>query len=1594
MPISPERLAVLPLRILKQLTEQASQFDPKAEFRFVGGCVRDMLLGRKPKDVDVVTNTTPEVLTKMGLENVGKAFPVYLFADSEYGQIEVAVARSEEKTGLGHKGFESIPTGNFQDDVVRRDLNINAMAVDAEGRLHAPEAALEQIESKTFDNVSEKFAEDPLRVFRVARFAAQFGAEWKVSPKLNALMHQMQHELETLPADRVREEFRRALAGKAPINFFKVLMDGGCVEPWFPEIEQNWERLAEVLHYGAGRWDFDQFLVAIGSTMQTPDSLMNRLGISEGIKKAVHYVKANRPKLQSAKQQSKEEVVRLVQMGGRGVLSLEQLLDCALMGQNPESSDYLLACQDAMKQANMEGVKGREDASARLVSAISKIAMATKVKKLMVDAVNEAAEQIAAEPKQPVWKNPQFQKWFGNSVVKNKDGSPKRVMHGSTHEFDKFDMANGNEEGFYGKGFYFTDCQHDVSENYGGFGPDLTSRIEMKVDELLNDDEFMDELLSDEEIAPKITKDTGEVAQGWNDRKTPEGQFLQQLVEKKAKEMIAGQNEGTVYLTYLKMENPVIVTPKGGTYLGGDSGFTNPEDEDEWVDGDEDTAIYEAFYSAAREFDMWKPENIWNMVAEHISDGITAFQLETIIRNSGEITEAGGPGPVISYIYQTLGFDGIIQDASAQFTNMKLKPNTTHYIVWDPRRVKSAIGNIGTFDPENPVMTASITAAAEHDPNENPIERTVEDELENDGVISMDEHRISPRKPSAKKHKNPNMEDPHGDVPLQIDYDSMRNNETFEHNVNLMTQYPNFSDITEGTTHAKAEIIIDRMADNLIYLYKQWAEDMELSKIMNETKEWYVGGNRIIHRWAKRFKLEPWKVAGVIASLSPQQHWFQNLTQAERLLETVVEMRDGEWTAEMDQTATKRGWGKEEVEESAESKQSAKEPKEKKPKVTPRIGVARIKELIQEGLIRTLGDLIDSSVPGREFLVSIWIRAYAEAHIVNGMREVTPSGKFGQQYKERGRVVPLKWTNFGNISKAIRILEAENKHDMSEVFGLNHKVRSFYNNLIAPNSVEGDVTIDTHAVSAALLRPLGGNTTEVSHNFGTTPGKKKKTILQDGKKVKVDDPDSPIVPGTSNSSITGANGLYAIYAEAYRRASARIEQETGGKLLPRELQSITWEAVRCLFTPELKRNKKLIEAANAVWTAHSDNPKDGGIDAATAREQIASEVKKLDPTRFTPGGRLRTPSWGESHHDLYEGPGHSSYEGELHGPSGNRPGGNGRRTRDRNAGWSGGVVSGLLKKAVKVYYDWQDREGIHSALREEQTALWKELDGVRPKLRQIKSTLLAKNAALSLRSWSRNHHHGQTDMTLAAYMGNLLVGFVDYYLYQDRVGIQHVEIGNEVIDKMEQVGIQSKRLKALTDPRERVLKTLFLKLQEQYPGHDLFEAHHAESYPEVEFEDAPSSMAAEFQKLEDMRDKYREMMGILSQPGQDGNPLWNDANDLEYEIDCLRSDLMNYSPTKKVVKSSLLTTEPTQTVGWYGTQNAHYAKLVVQGGTVPPLRDTRRFDFAVQASYGAKRCFVFKMTGGAAVAGYVLPGDRISTTYTEADLARYGKRIL
>ena len=1443
----------LPLYMLGKLKQMAFMFDSQADFRFVGGCVRDMLLDRKPKDFDVVTNTTADTLEKMGLENVGKAFPVYLYQDPTYGQIEIAVARSEEKTGVGHKDFDIIPTGNFEGDMVRRDLNVNAMMVDADGKLYGPPEALQNIQEKTLQNVSEKFAEDALRVFRVARFSAQFGSEWKVSPQLIEMMHQMQPELQYLPADRIREETKRALVGKNPMRYFEVLREGGCLNPWFSEFEQDWDQLAESVNYGHQTgWDFDMQMVGIESLLPTPDSLNNRLGLSNQIKQAAQFVKKNRENIKQAKSLTKEAVVSIVQSGARGAFDFSQLLDCALYGANPESKAYLLKCSGAIKKTDMTGVTSRNEATERLVGAISKIGRAKKAMSAQ-QAVNEAAEQIGEElAKRPKpWQTPQFKSWFGDSKIVNKDGTPKRVMHGTTKEFDQFTMNNAYEEGWYGQGLYFTDCTTDASQYASISCKDLVSKINNLADSLVeNDEDFTDDM---DEESENIDVD------------------IRELAEKKAWQMLGGTHQGTVYLIYLKMENPVIVAPASGTYLGGDGG-PDPEDEDEWLDGAETTKLYEAVLQACDDFGI-DGKTTWSDLSDRILEGCNAYTFEGVIRDqdwSGDVD--GGAGPLISAIYRYMGFDGVIMNASAQFPHMNMAPGTRHYIVWNPLQTKSAIGNKGTYGLSSPLLTASVKSTQPGggtiiDPVEQMVdEETLESEKitpptqeEEDMAKSLADKRISPAAQSSVL--KPGDIDPHSHATSQPDLQKMVENEKFEYNVNLaVDNYPNFKYMREGRfqkfdAHEKAEEIINHMAANLIWLYKTWDKSLA-----DRAKLWYVGGNRIIHRWAEKFHLDPHKVAAVIAALSPQAHWFQNITTAERTIEALVELKNFRWDWKMDRVALHRNWTPDDLEEEMKEavragegekkkKEGAKKETEPKAKWTAALAIPLLRG-------KTLNEVLTENSPesGREYLAAVWIRAWAEGHTDNKLREVTPEGNFGDWFKTGKSDAKVRWTSFSAITKAVRILESTSVNDVSKLVGTNHKVRSFYNNLIAPMADEGDVTIDTHAVAAALIRPLSGASVEAAHNFGTgfNPKKDKNGkvwVWDDDEGVYVEgDPDMEKIPGPSNSSITGLNGLYALYAEAYRRAA----KDPAVGILPRELQSITWEAVRALFNPADKRDKKFIRMVNEIWASH--DPEDGGLNAEQARKKITAVIKERR------GGKniFETPSWVGSDPMLHADAQDSSYQRGISG-----------------SGLPGSQTGGITPTGVGG-------------------------GASRTTSSKINSSLLMKLGALTFKHEHRDQRFGQNYFTLFAFNGRFCVGDIRYSIYEGYPWIDSIDIGNRALTALETRKLMSERMRKAVDPKEYVGHEMLKYLQKLYPDMDLhvekMDAAKGLLFDEKETEFAP--LMNEKDKLEKElkinEEEFEELMYQINNGGdtpenrQDMEKTsneWTRIGDRLYEID-------------------------------------------------------------------------------------------------------------
>lgn len=210
------------------------------EIFLVGGAVRDELLGLPIHERDwVIVGGSPEALIAQGFVPVGKDFPVFLHPKTHE---EYALARTERKTGKGYKGFHFYASDDvtLEEDLKRRDLTINAIAKSSDGHYIDPYHGIEDIKNKTLRHVSDAFAEDPVRILRIARFASRFPA-FIVHPDTNQLMKNMVNagEVDALVSERVWKEMSRALAATKPTQFFHVLANCCALAKLFPTFVDN-----------------------------------------------------------------------------------------------------------------------------------------------------------------------------------------------------------------------------------------------------------------------------------------------------------------------------------------------------------------------------------------------------------------------------------------------------------------------------------------------------------------------------------------------------------------------------------------------------------------------------------------------------------------------------------------------------------------------------------------------------------------------------------------------------------------------------------------------------------------------------------------------------------------------------------------------------------------------------------------------------------------------------------------------------------------------------------------------------------------------------------------------------------------------------------------------------------------------------------------------------------------------------------------------------------------------------------------------------------------------------------------------------------
>lgn len=241
----------------------------------VGGAVRDKLLGYPHHEHDwVVVGATPEEMLAAGFKPVGKDFPVFLHPQTNE---EYALARTERKTGRGYHGFHFYcdPDVTLEQDLARRDLTINAMAEDETGELIDPYGGQRDLEQKILRHISPAFAEDPLRIFRVSRFAARYHhLGFRIAPETLDLMREIVDagEVEHLTNERIWKETERALHEQSPEIYFHTLLHCGALQRLAPEIRSDTWALTELEHCST---QFKQPLVrcAVLCNRFTPDEV-------------------------------------------------------------------------------------------------------------------------------------------------------------------------------------------------------------------------------------------------------------------------------------------------------------------------------------------------------------------------------------------------------------------------------------------------------------------------------------------------------------------------------------------------------------------------------------------------------------------------------------------------------------------------------------------------------------------------------------------------------------------------------------------------------------------------------------------------------------------------------------------------------------------------------------------------------------------------------------------------------------------------------------------------------------------------------------------------------------------------------------------------------------------------------------------------------------------------------------------------------------------------------------------------------------------------------------------------------------------------
>lgn len=423
---------------------------------------------------------------------------------------------------------------------------------------------------------------------------------------------------------------------------------------------------------------------------------------------------------------------------------------------------------------------------------------------------------------------------------------------------------------------------------------------------------------------------------------------------------------------------------------------------------------------------------------------------------------------------------------------------------------------------------------------------------------------------------------------LSIEYVKNNAPEAFIKNANILAKYPivagiqKFGEIkTEAQAQKVYDIFIRQVADNLKYLVSEYNP-----KLRDISTLWYDGANILAYNLANKYGVSTEQVAGIIASLSPQKDWYMNVRLAELVM--IAYQQNPTLTNEMidKQIAIAKEGAKNQLRSVNKAKKNLEQSKTKENIEAFIKAQKKYNDKVEkaEKVIKWLKTYVGTDMNSAPIEVQPYlVRLHNELNNPKDYDILRPDGGIvGVAKNNSGENSKIAWGSYGEIGKAVSIYNDGSQENITRTLGEMHKIRNFYNNIIDPMSKDGDVTIDTHAVAAALLQPLSGNTKQVSQNFGT---------------------------GTSNSSVFGIKGLYYAYLGAYQLAA----KELG--LLPRQVQSITWESVRGLFPDVYKLNAKNVKEINDIWK----NYEDGKITIEQTRRAVDGAA-----------GGVKDPDWSKS----------------------------------------------------------------------------------------------------------------------------------------------------------------------------------------------------------------------------------------------------------------------------------------------------------------------------------------------------------------------------